>query len=185
MIFLEYHLVSIREGLLCGKGVEPLRGRGRLIRVRETQLFLRSNLSNRVEFTDIFIYVDFVCVVHICSAGYVELPVLSTSMLGILHAVEALFFFINLVLGLLVVYKIPYGSCIIITAVEVLVLGLLVVYKIPLCSCIFNTAVVVACVILMVSPDVVDIESEYFVELPVLLYLLQCLVYHMLSKTRF
>ena len=44
----------------------------------------------------------------------------------------------------------------------------------------------------MASPDVVDIESEYFVvylsriymcsfgyvELPVLLYLLQCLVYH-------
>ena len=50
--------------------------------------------------------------------------------------------------------------------------------------------------LLMVSPDVVDIESEYFfvylscvyvfvgyVELSVLLYLLQCLVYHMLSKT--
>ena len=51
----------------------------------------------------------------------------------------------------------------------------------------------------MVSPDVVDIGSEYFVvylscvyicsadyvELPiVLLYLLRCLVYHMLSKTR-
>ena len=50
----------------------------------------------------------------------------------------------------------------------------------------------------MASPDVVDIGSEYFVaylscvyicsadyrELPVLLYLPQCLVYHMLSKTR-
>ena len=51
----------------------------------------------------------------------------------------------------------------------------------------------------MVSPDVVDTGSEYFAvylscvyicsagyaELPVvLLYLLQCLVYHMLSKTR-
>ena len=52
----------------------------------------------------------------------------------------------------------------------------------------------------MVSPDVVDIGSECFVvylscvyiyicsadyaELPVLLYLLQCLVYHMLSKMR-
>ena len=54
----------------------------------------------------------------------------------------------------------------------------------------------------MVSPDVVDVGSEYFVvylscvyidyvcsagyaELPgVLLYPLQCLVYHMLSKTR-
>ena len=32
-------------------------------------------------------------------------------------------------------------------AVEVLVLGLLVVYKIPYSGCIFNTAVVVACVI--------------------------------------
>ena len=54
-------------------------------------------------------------------------------------------------------------------AVEVLVLGLLVVvYKIPYSSCIFNTAVVVACVILeyllMVSPHVVDIGSEYFVD---------------------
>ena len=67
-------------------------------------------------------------------------------------------------------------------AVEVLVLGLLVVvYKIPYSSCIFNAAVVlepgtmvcaillsiwytvVACVILMVSIDVVDIGSEYFV----------------------
>ena len=46
--------------------------------------------------------------------------VLSTSMLGVSHAVEVL------VLGLLVVYKIPYSS-----------------------SCIFNTAVVVACVILV------------------------------------
>ena len=52
----------------------------------------------------------------------------------------------------------------------------------------------------LVSPDVVDIGSEFFVvylsceyiyicsaiyaELPVLLYLLQCLVCHMLSKMR-
>ena len=50
----------------------------------------------------------------------------------------------------------------------------------------------------MVSPDVVGNGSEYFVvyfrvyrvcsadyvELPVLLYLLQCFVYHMLSKMR-
>ena len=50
-------------------------------------------------------------------------------------------------------------------AVEVLVLGLLVVvYKIPYSSCIFNTAVVVALsYLLMVSHDVVDIGSEYFV----------------------
>ena len=53
--------------------------------------------------------------------------------------------------------------------------------------------------LLIVSTDVVDIGSEHFVvcrayiymcsvsyyaELPVLLYLVQCLVYHMLSKTR-
>ena len=50
----------------------------------------------------------------------------------------------------------------------------------------------------LVSPDVLGIGSEYFVvylscvyicsadyvELPVLLYLLQCLVYHMLSEMR-
>ena len=68
-------------------------------------------------------------------------------------------------------------------------------------SCIFNTiVVVVACVsyLFVVSPDVVGIGSDYFfvylsciyicsadyVGLPVLLYLLQCLVYHMLSKMR-
>ena len=38
---VEYYLVCIREALLCGKGVEPPRGRGRLSGVRETQLFLR------------------------------------------------------------------------------------------------------------------------------------------------
>ena len=86
-------------------------------------------------------------------------------------------------------------------AVEVLVLGLLVVCKIPYISYIFNSAVVVPCVIFTHGfPDVVDIGSKYFVcllvvliyiicsygysELPVLLYLLQRLVYHMPSKTR-
>ena len=83
---------------------------------------------------------------YICSAGYVELPivllyllrcsVISTLMLGVSHAVEVL------VLGLL-----------------------LVVYKIHYRNRNFNTAVVVACHIysLMVSPDFVDIGSEYFV----------------------
>ena len=33
------YLVCIREGLLCGKGVEPQRGRGRLSGARESQLF--------------------------------------------------------------------------------------------------------------------------------------------------
>ena len=49
---VEYYLVCIIEGLLCGKGVEPPRGRGRLRGVRETQLFLRSNQSNRVDYAD-------------------------------------------------------------------------------------------------------------------------------------
>ena len=54
---VEYYLVCIREGLLCGKGVEPLliRGRRRLIGDRETQLFLRRNQSNRVYYTDLII----------------------------------------------------------------------------------------------------------------------------------
>ena len=52
---VEYYLACFREGLLCGKGVEPPRGRGRLSGVRETQLFLRSNQSNRVDYTDVII----------------------------------------------------------------------------------------------------------------------------------
>ena len=36
---VEHFLVCIREGLLCGKGVEPPRGRGRLSGARESQLF--------------------------------------------------------------------------------------------------------------------------------------------------
>ena len=50
---VEYYLVCIREGLLCGKGVEPPRGRERLSGARETQLFLRRNQSNRVDYTDL------------------------------------------------------------------------------------------------------------------------------------
>ena len=52
---VEYYLVCIIEGLLYGKGVEPPRGRGRLRGVRETQLFLRSNQSNRVDYTYLII----------------------------------------------------------------------------------------------------------------------------------
>ena len=36
---VKYYLVSIREGLLCEKGVEPPRGCGRLSGARESQLF--------------------------------------------------------------------------------------------------------------------------------------------------
>ena len=55
--------VCIREVLLCGKGVEPPRGRGRLSGVRETQRFLCSNQSNRVDYADLIIlqYVDISC----------------------------------------------------------------------------------------------------------------------------
>ena len=38
---VEYYLVCVREGLLCRKGVEPPRGRGRLSGARESQLFFR------------------------------------------------------------------------------------------------------------------------------------------------
>ena len=83
-------------------------------------------------------------------------------------------------------------------AVEVLVLDLLVVYKIPYSSCIFNTAVVVAwrCHIyswflpmswilnlsIFLSNCRAYIYSVGYAEPPVLLYLLQC--YRMPSKTR-
>ena len=50
---VDYYLVFIREGLLCGIGVEPPRGRGRLSGVPETQLFLRSNQCNLVGYTDL------------------------------------------------------------------------------------------------------------------------------------
>ena len=52
-IGVENYLVCIREGLLCGIGVEPPRGRGRLSGVPETQLFLRSNQCNLVGYTDL------------------------------------------------------------------------------------------------------------------------------------
>ena len=52
---VEYYLVCIREGLQCGKGVEQPRGRGRLNGVRETQLFLRCDQSNREGYTDLII----------------------------------------------------------------------------------------------------------------------------------
>ena len=79
-------------------------------------------------------------------------------------------------------------------AVEVLVLGPLVVYKIPYSSCIFNTAIVVACVIFthgfsrcccgywiwvfscLFVVYIYVVCSAGYAEPPVLLYLLQCLV---------
>ena len=85
-------------------------------------------------------------------------------------------------------------------AVELLVLGLMVC-KIPYSSCILNTAVVVVacvisihgfsrcrgywiCVFCCLFAVRIYICSAGYVELPVLLYLFQCLVYHILSKTR-
>ena len=86
---------------------------------------------------------------------------------------------------------------------EVLVLGLLVVaYNIPYSCCFFNTAVVVACVLRIYSwflpmswildlSILLSICRAYIYVRPVTLiylfyctYLLQCLVYHILSKTR-
>ena len=49
---VEYYLVCIREGLLCGKGVEPPRGRGRLSGARESQLFF-GVYYNKTVFKDI------------------------------------------------------------------------------------------------------------------------------------
>ena len=51
--YYQGYLVCIGEGLLCGKGMESPRGRGRLSGVRETQLFLRSNQGNTVDYPDI------------------------------------------------------------------------------------------------------------------------------------
>ena len=36
---VECYLICIREGLLCGKGLEAPRGRGKLSGARESQLF--------------------------------------------------------------------------------------------------------------------------------------------------
>ena len=54
---VEYYLVCFREGLLCGKGVEPPRGRGRLSGARESQLFLCSNQSSRVDYTGVILVI--------------------------------------------------------------------------------------------------------------------------------
>ena len=110
---VEYYLVCIREGLLCGKGVEPPRGRGKLSAARESQPFFWEYFNKNV-FKDIgsgyllsiyraYIYMfGWLCRATCCS-------VLSTSMLGISHAVQIEKLW--MVLGLLVVYKIPYSSC--------------------------------------------------------------------------
>ena len=121
------YLVCIREGLLCGKGVEPPRGRGRLRGARESQLFFGVYYNKNVFKGIGSEYLLSICRAYIyiivCSAGYAELPVVLLYLLqwlvyhmlsktrrssGSLHRVidEAL------VLGLLVVvYKIPYSSC--------------------------------------------------------------------------
>ena len=129
-------------------------------------------------------FIVFLLCVDICSAGYGELPILPLYLLRCLvyhmlsntrrtsrslHRVIAYIYLLCLIRCL--VYHMLLG--------EVLVLGqLVVVYKIPCSSCIrarheCNWCVpiillsiwhtVVACVILMVSPDVVDIGSDYLV----------------------
>ena len=42
---VEYYLVCIGERLLCGKGVEPPRGRGRPSGARESQVFFGYNIT--------------------------------------------------------------------------------------------------------------------------------------------
>ena len=111
-----------------------------------------------------------ICRVYICSAGYVELPtycsVVSTSMLGVSHAVQnekkllhrvIAHIYVRLVMPSYLLFCRIYFDAWCITCCskrektlevyteigEVLVPGLLVVvYKIPYSSCMFNTAVV-------------------------------------------
>ena len=73
---VEYYLVCIREGLLCGKGVEPPRGRGRLSGALEWQLFLGVYYHKNVfKYIGSEYFVVYLSRVYICSAGYAELPV--------------------------------------------------------------------------------------------------------------
>ena len=50
-----YYLLCTREGLLCGKGVEPPRGRERLSGAQESQLFF-GVYNNKIVFKDPFGY---------------------------------------------------------------------------------------------------------------------------------
>ena len=118
---------GIREGLLCGKGVEPPRGRGRLSGARESQLFFGvyyiKNVFKYIGY-GYFVYLSCVYIYYIfgwlcrgtcCSVVSTSNQCLVYHMLsktrrisGSLHRVIGEV----LVLVLLVVWKIPYSSCI-------------------------------------------------------------------------
>ena len=73
---VEYYLVCIREGLLCGKGVEPPRGRRRLSGARESQLFV-GVYYNKTVFKDVGSEHFVVCL----SCAYVYVRVVMPSYL--------------------------------------------------------------------------------------------------------
>ena len=77
---------GIREGLLCGKGVEPPRGRGRLSGARESQLFFGvyyiKNVFKYIGY-GYFVYLSCVYIYIIYSAGYAEVPVVLLYLLQI------------------------------------------------------------------------------------------------------
>ena len=78
---VEYCLVCITEGLLCGKGVEPPRDRGRLSGARESQLFFGVHYNKNVfkdigsEYFVVYLSCVYIVSLYIYSAGYAELPV--------------------------------------------------------------------------------------------------------------
>ena len=90
---VEYYLACIREGMLCGKGVEPPRGGGRLSRARESQLFFGVYYNKNV-FEDTVLDLSVllsICRAYLCMFGWLcraTCSVVSTSMLGVSNAVQ-------------------------------------------------------------------------------------------------
>ena len=121
---VEYYLICIREGLLCGKGVEPPRGRERLSGARESQLFFGVYIITKMFSKILYLRI----LLSICRAYiYVGLVMASYLLFCCIYfnarcitccpkreEVLEVYTVIGevLVLGLLVVvYKIPYSSC--------------------------------------------------------------------------
>ena len=98
---VEYYLVCIGERLLCGKGVEPPRGRGRPSGARESQLFFGVYYNKNAFKVIGSEYQVFCCLfvvriyIYICSAGYAELPVVLLYLLQCLvyHMLSKIFVF--------------------------------------------------------------------------------------------
>ena len=93
---VEYYLVCIGERLLCGKGVEPPRGRGRPSGARESQLFFGVYYNKNAFKVIGSEYQVFCCLfvvrIYIYMFGWLCratcCSVVSTSMLGVSHAVQ-------------------------------------------------------------------------------------------------